>query len=414
MTVLPALLGDALRNVRAHALRFLFTSLGMVWGVAMLTYLSASMDGTEAHFAREVAKIGQRIVFLFPGTITKADVGHRGARTVEVEVDDVAHLPGLATVERAAPNLWVDSRVFRARGRTKLVFTYGVTAGTAAIRAFEVGAGRFVSDADVAERARVVFLGAKVARRLFGEAPAVGRTVHVDGLPFRVIGVSRPKGEQLLYMGPPDDEVAMIPVSTAQRWFVRHERINEVIFAPRTRAESWEALAAVRGLLGLRLRFRPGDETALGAFNVQEVVQIVDGLLLGLRLFVTAASLVTLFVGAVGVMNIMLVMVSERTREIGLRKALGASGRAIFVQFVAETLAVTLVAGGVGALVGWAGVRLSAAAIGAGTLMQAPPLLRPGRVAVILVTLVGVGLAAAVLPALRAARVEPAVSLREL
>jgi putative ABC transport system permease protein len=414
MTSLGAIVLDALRGVRAHATRFVFTSMGIVWGVMMLTYLSASMDGYDEHFARQVAKIGQRIVFLFPGTVTKTAVGHRNARTVEVKRKDVARLPALHAVERAAPNLWVDSRVFRARGRTKLVYTYGVTADTAAIRAFEVGAGRFISEGDVTDGASVVFLGAKTAHRLLGDAPAVGRTVHIDGLPFRVVGVSQPKGDQLLYVGPPDDEVAMIPITTAQRWFVRHERVNEVIFAPRTRESSWEALAAVRGLLGLHLHFRPDDESAMGAFNVQEVVQIIDGLLLGLRLFLSAASLVTLFVGSVGVMNIMLVMVSERTREIGLRKAIGAPGRAIFLQFLAETLAVTLAAGAVGVVLGWLAVGASAAAIGAGNMLQGPPILRARTVLFVAVTLIGTGVAAGILPAIRATRIDPAVSLRSL
>jgi putative ABC transport system permease protein len=406
------LLPEALRSIRAHALRFALTSLGMVWGVMMLTYLSASMDGYDAHFARQVDKIGQRVVFLFPGVVTKHTVGHRGARSVKVERDDIARLTTLHAVERAAPSVWVGARVFRAGRRTKLVFTYGVTEDTAAIRNYAVAAGRFVSHADVAGRASVVFLGAKAARRLFGAGPAVGRVVHVDGLPFRVVGVSDPKGDQLLYVGPPDDEVAMVPATTAERWFTRTDAINEVVFAPRTRAESWDALRLARGLLGLHLDFGAEDETAMGAFNIQEVVQVIEGLGLGLRLFLTFASLVTLVAGAIGVMNIMLVMVAERTREIGLRKAVGASNRSIFVQFLAETLVVTLLAGGLGIALGWLGVQASAAAIGAGTTMQAPPLLRPQAVVLVAGALVAVGLAAGLLPALRAARIDPAVALR--
>jgi putative ABC transport system permease protein len=134
-------------------------------------------------------------------------------------------------------------------------------------------------------------------------------------------------------------------------------------------------------------------------------------LLLALRLFLGAASLITLAVGGVGVMNIMLAMVSERTREIGLRKAVGASNRAIFAEILAETLVVTVLAGLVGVTIGWIGVEASAAAIG-DQLMRGAPLLRPQRVVVVFVTLVGVGLATAVLPALRAMRIDPAVALR--
>ena len=408
------LLRESLRSLRAHALRFALTSLGIVWGMAMLTYLVASMDGYEQHFAAQVAKIGARIVFLFPGIVTKTQVGNRGARSVKLELKDVDRLPALLEVERAAPNVWVGPRVFRAARRTKLLYTYGVTEDTAVIRGFEVGAGRMISSEDVREAASVVFLGAKAAGRLLGRAPPLGRTVHIDGTPFRVIGVSKAKGEQLLYVGPADDEIALVPVTAAERWLTRSDTVNQVVFAPRTRAESWDALRQARGLLGLHHHFAADDESAMGAFNVQDIVRIIDTLLLGLRIFLSTASLITLFVGAVGVMNIMLVMVSERTREIGLRKAVGASNREVFLQFLTETLAVTVVAGLVGTAIGWLAVRGVAAAVGAGSILQGPPVLRPGAVATIFATLVGVGIVAGLLPARRATRTDPAIALRSL
>jgi len=405
---------QTMRSVRAHALRFALTSLGMAWGIMMLTYLSASMDGYDLHFAHQVDEIGQRIVFLFPGTVTKQRLGQRGARTVELKREDVTRLAGLHQVEHAGTNTWVGARIFRAGARTKLIFTHGVTEDTATIRNFEVGQGRFITHREVETGASVVFLGAKAARRLFGAAPAVGRTVHVDGIPFRVVGVSREKGEQLLYVGPADDEVALIPVTTATQWFTHSRVVGQVVFAPRTRPESWAALDSVRGLLGLHRRFEASDKTAMGSFNVQEVVQLIEGLLLGLRVFLSTASLITLLVGAVGVMNIMLVVVSERTKEIGLRKAVGASNREIFVQFLLETLAVTLIAGLVGATLGVLFVHVSAAAIGRDSMMQAVPVLRPVVVVYVLATLVGTGLGAGTLPALRAMRIDPAESLRAI
>jgi putative ABC transport system permease protein len=411
--MLADLFVETLRSLRAHRLRFGLTSMGIVWGVAMLTYLAAFTDGYELHFDRELAKVGQKIVFLFPGVVTKKQVGHRGTRPVELELEDIERIASIDVVSQAAPNLWLGPRVMRAGRRTKLIWAYGASEETGRIRNFEVAAGRGLSRGDVADHATVVFLGDKVARRLFGSSPAVGRTVRIDGVPFRVVGVSKPKGQQLIYVGPADDEIALIPVTTAQRRFTRSTSLGqEVIFAPRTRAEGWSALRAARAVLGLHHDFVPRDETAMGSFNIQEVVQIIDTLLLGLRLFLNTASLITLLVGAAGVMNIMFVVVTERTKEIGLRKAIGASNRAVFAQFLSETLVITVGAGLIGALLGWLAVRASGAAIPEGSTMVSTPVLLPESVVLIALTLMGVGIASGILPALRASRTDPAISLR--
>lgn len=406
------LLAETWRSIRAHAFRFGLTSLGIVWGAAMLTYLSAQADGYDEHFERQLDKLGQRIVFLFPGVVTKQHIGQRGARPVELEREDVDRIADLHVVERAAPNLWLGPRVIRAAGRTKLVFTFGASEDTAIIRSFEAKSGRLLTRRDVDLGLNSIVLGARTASRLFGHAPAVGKTVHVEGIPFEVVGVARPKGDQLIYMGPGDDEIALIPFTTARAWFTRSDIIDQVIFAPLTREGSWDAVRLVRATLGRHHGFGQDDDAAMGYFNIQEAIDIVRGLLLAIRVFLSAASLITLAVGGVGVMNIMLAMVSERTREIGLRKAVGASNRAIFAEILAETLAVTVLAGLVGVTIGWILVELSANAIGSGQTMQASPVLYPERVAVVFLTLVAVGIATAMLPALRAMRIDPAIALR--
>jgi putative ABC transport system permease protein len=300
----------------------------------------------------------------------------------------------------------------RAAGRTKLVFAYGASEHTAPVRSFEIEHGRPLSRRDVDLGRNVIVLGARAASHLFRGAPAVGRTVHVEGIPFEVVGVARAKGDQIIYMGPGDDEIALLPFTTARHWLTQRKVIDQMIFAPRTRAESWDAVRLVRALLGRHHGFGQHDDAAMGYFNIQEAVDLVRGILLALRVFLSAASLITLAVGGVGVMNIMLVMVSERTREIGLRKAVGASNRAIFAEILTETLAITLLAGGVGVAVGWLAVAASASAVGSGQVMQAAPVLHPERIAVVLATLAAVGLASALLPALRAMRIDPAVALR--
>jgi putative ABC transport system permease protein len=275
-----------------------------------------------------------------------------------------------------------------------------------------VGAGRLISRRDVEGAGKVVFLGAKVADRLFGAAPAVGRAVQIEAIPFDVIGVAARKGDQMVNLGAADDDLALIPITTAQRWFTRGNEVTQVVYAPRTREESYESVPSVRGLTGLHHRFGEEDRNALGIFNFQEGVEMLHTMLFGQRLFLRVTSLITLLVGAMGVMNIMLVVVTERTKEIGLRKAVGASHRAIFGQFLAESVAVTILAGAVGAALALGGVAAVAHGMEVSGAEGPIPLIVPSSVLAIFATLVGTGVGAGMLPALRASRVEPAISLR--
>jgi putative ABC transport system permease protein len=402
---------STLRSLRAHALRFTLTSLGIAWGTFMLTFLSASMAGLDRHYQRQMLNTGPRLVWIFPGTVLKEHVGARGARKVQLENDDIGHVGGLEIVERAAPNLWLGARVMRTERHTKLLWSFGVSAETMKVRNFHAETGRLITHTDIRTRARVVFLGHRAKQRLFGGAPAVGRTVHVDSIPFRVVGVAREKGPQLMNTSFLDDDHVLLPYTSAQRWFTHTERHNVLLFDPRTPQETWTAMDRVRALLSLHHDFEPDDDAAIGFASVQEALQLLETVMLGLRIFLVGAGLVTLLVGAIGVMNIMLVVVGERTQEVGVRKALGASRAAILTQFLAEAGTVTTAAGSLGALLGWlatVGVR----ALGTADGTRALPVFDLGTVGAIVASLVVVGIVAAVLPALRASRIEPAEALR--
>ncbi len=403
-----------LQSLRAHALRFSLTASGVVWGTAMLAIMAAYTDGFDRHFQHEIGKVGARIVYTFPGVEMKERIGERGARPIELENEDAERIAALDGVEAAAPNLWAGLRVHRFERTSKLLWVQGVTEQSEVIRSFEPAAGRFVSARDVAEAARVVYLGAAAAERVFGSRDALGRTVHIDGIPFTVIGVGRRKGDQIVNMGPKDDELSLIPVTTAQRRFTGTDDPGVIVFAPVTREGSGAAIAGVREVLGLEHAFRPGDDRAVSFFDIQEVAGLIAALGAGVSLFTTTAGLITLLVGAVGVMNVMLVVVGERTREVGLRKALGASDRAIFLQFLAESAAVTAVAGALGGLLGGAVVAFLASAIPPDNPMSPRPYLEPQTVVVMGALLVAVGVVSGVVPARRAARIDPAISLRAI
>jgi len=400
------------QSLRAHALRFTLTSLGITWGAFVLTYLTASMQGFDAHFTQELEEVGPKVVIVWPGAVLKNRVGERGARTVELENQDVGALSALSSIGNAAPDFSLWSQIVRAEGRTKLFKVDGVSEVSASIRNLAPREGRFLSATDVEQRARVAYLGAVAAERLFGAAPAVGRTLQIESTRFRVIGVNLAKGDQMVGVNGWDDWAIFVPYTTAQRWLVRSETLGQIAFEPTTREGSWDAVRNTRELLGLRHDFPPDLDTALSFFNIQEILQVVHRLFLGFRIFLVTAGGVTLLVGAIGVMNVMLVVVGERTNEIGLRKAVGATDRAIFLQFLAEAAAVCGVSGLVGALLGVGFTRLVAALVPEEGPLTKVTVLDPFIISVMVVALVGVGVVAGVVPALRAARIPPAEALR--
>lgn len=403
---------DTIRNLRAHKLRFSLTASGIVWGIMMLTYLSAWMHGYESHLSNQMLKIGRNVVYLFPGVTPKSGIGERSSKLVELEFEDVARIEALDVVAHAGTNQFLGSLMIRAGSRTKLVWSYGVTEKTGRIRNFEIAEGRFISRADVESGARVVFLGWKTGERLFGGRSPVGQRVSIESMPFRVVGVAAEKGEQIVSNGPPDDNVLLIPSTTARRWFAKDDPVGQIIFEPATRELGSEAMTAVRGLLGVHHGFNEDDSSAMANFHVVEALQIIEVLLLGFQIFLYFAIAITLLVGAAGVMNVMFVIVTERTREIGLRKAIGGSNASIFAQFLMESVFMTILAGTAGAILGVVFVKLAQVAIGEGTVFMSAPRLAWESFFPIVIVMVLTGIAAGVLPAIRASRIEPAVSLR--
>ena len=407
------LLESTLRSLRAHALRFGLTSLGIVWGAFMLTLLSATSAGLVRHFETELQEVGPKLIMVWPGYVIKNRVGERGARRVELDNEDVARLRQLHSVEDMAPNIVLWSQIVRAGRRTKLLTVNGGDEETLRIRNFKVAEGRFLTKTDVERAARVAFIGPQAAERLFGAAPALGRTIQIESQRFRVIGISVPKGEQLIYVfNNRDDLAVIIPYTTAQRWFTHTDHLEQVILAAVTPEGGLDAITHTRQLLGLHHDFDPDLDTAVSYINVYEALVDIYAGLGALRLFLVFAGIVTLMVGAVGVMNIMLVVVGERVNEIGLRKAVGGTSRAVFVQFLAEAMAVCGLSGVLGAALGVGGAQLLGAVFPLGTAMSSPPLLDPVTVVAIVGSLVAVGIVAGVVPAVRAARVDPAQALR--
>lgn len=400
------------RSIVAHRVRFGLTALGIAWGAFMLTFLSSNMLGFEQHFVSEFEEIGPRVVIMGPGTILKSRVGERGARQVEIEPKDVAGVQRLRNVEFASPEVSIWSMPIRVGRRSKLLRLTGLDSDGDKIRGIQIEHGRFLSPSDVERAARVAVIGPEAGRRLFGRTDPIGRTMLVDGLRFRVIGITTEKGDQLMNSGDPDDLKVLVPYSTAQRWFSQTEKLEEFSFAPTTKQASWDAIRQVRELTALREGYSPTIESAMWAFNIQEPLNMLRVIFGGIRIFMISAGLVTLFVGAVGVMNIMLVVVGERTQEIGVRKAIGARSRDIFVQFLTEATLVATASGVLGAGCGTALVQLIVVFLPEGTAYSSPPVVDPLTAIVLTCALAGVGIVSGLIPAIRAAGIPPAEALR--
>lgn len=403
---------NTVRSLGAHKLRYGLTSLGILWGALMLTLLSSNMAGVNAHMKRELEEVGPKIVKIWPGNVTKARTGDRGTRRVQLEAEDIARIGSLRSVERIAPDFVMWSQIVRAGPRTKLLPINGVSEQTREIRAFGVGSGRFITPTDVARSAKVAFLGADAAVRLFGHRDVVGRTIQVESVAFRVIGVSEPKGDQLVHISGRDDEVVMIPYTTMQRIYLKSDKVNEFVIAPTTREGSYAAVRQIREIVGLHHDFGPDAPTAINDMNLYDALKSAYGLMDALQIFQLFAGIITLIVGAVGVMNIMLVVVGERRNEIGLRKAVGGTTRAIFAQFLAEAVAVSVLAGVIGAALGIALSQALATVQPPGSPASSPPVFDPLTLSAVVISLTLVAIVSGVAPAVRAARIPPAEALR--
>jgi putative ABC transport system permease protein len=272
--------------------------------------------------------------------------------------------------------------------------------------------GRFLNERDMAEKRRVVFLGDELARDLFGREDVVGRTMQINQSAFTVVGVMEAKIMMGMYSGP-DKKQATIPASTMKAMFT-DAKMNNLIYKPVSLELGDQAKAEIYRVLGRKYRFDPEDTRALGVWDTRENQRITDNIALGIQMFLGIIGALTLFVGGMGVANIMYAVVKERTREIGVKMALGAKARQVMAPFVLEALLMT-VAGGVfgtavslGLMAGIAALPLENEAFD----FLGRPTFSPAIAAATSFVLGTIGMLAGYFPARRAASVNPAVSLR--
>jgi putative ABC transport system permease protein len=415
--LLKEIVTQAWQSLVAHRFRAGLTMLGIAWGIVTVTSMMAYGNGFHNALIFGFSNaFSNGTAVIYGGQTSMQAGGERAGRRVFLKLDDIEPLRELGYVKNVSPEIF-----------ETLPLTYGNRATSAGVRGVapeygimrtEIPAeGRFLNAEDIERRRRVAFLGVEVARKLFGNSPATGQLVRIKGLTFEVIGVLADKAQISSYFWP-DRLSVFIPYTVTEQLF--HQDFLDTIVVQSLRTEFHEkAMAQVRATLAERHRFDARDERALAINDSAEIRDAVGGMATGLKIVLVFIGTLTLMIGGVGVMNIMLVSVTERTREIGVRKALGARRRHILVQFLAEALVITGIGGLAGVVLTLVVVSLAGERPFLADLLGDPSrgtdihlILTPDVLLVATSVLAVTGILSGLWPAWRASRLDPIESLR--
>jgi putative ABC transport system permease protein len=409
------LLADTLRTLWTNKLRTFLTMFGIAWGIISITLMVAAGEGFNVGWKKQQETFAKDLMIVFSGRTSMQAGGLRAGRDLRWDDTDHLHVQEEAPACRyVLPELgkW-DMKVHSLYNNASPPVV-GSLPPFAEVRSVKVAEGRFYNWDDQNQGRRVAFLGSNIKKQLFATRAALGETIFINGLPYMVIGVMESKDQNSCYDGWDVDKV-FIPFSAIMRDFPEKppatpRNVDRLLVTPKSYEHHEDCKWQVRRALGRLHNFDPRDKEAAPIWDTVENVKSFRIMIDGLKYFLGAVGLTTLLLGGIGVMNVMLVAVRERTREIGVRKAVGASSRAILTQFFAESLIVVFLSGGAGLGI----------AYGLCALVNLAPmpaffagLLPTWKVALFSFVLLGtVAMLSALYPARRAASVDPIEALR--
>jgi putative ABC transport system permease protein len=408
------LLQDTLATLWAHKRRTLLTMFGIAWGIISITVMVAAGEGLGVGIQRNQETFGKDVMIVFSGRTSMQAGGSRAGRVVHWMEDDYLQMAKESPAcKYIMPELGNEVRVHSAFN-SGTISTVGSLPPFSEIRSVDVAEGRFYNDEDNAEARNVAFLGTETKKQLFAEREAIGAMVSLNGIPYRVIGVMKSKEQNSSYDGF-DTRKIFVPFNAMRRDFPNkppalEHTVDRILVAPRSLATHPDCVRQVRRTLARLHGFDPRDKEAASIWDTVKDAEANRMIIVGMEIFMGAVGIATLFLGGLGVMNVMLVSVRERTREIGVRMALGATRGSILRQFFMETIFVVLLSGGTGLLLayGFCGVV---------NLLPMPPFFagllanwKLGALSVGALSLIAV--LSALYPANRAASVDPIEALR--
>ncbi len=416
MTSFADTLGQVFRAIMANKLRSFLTMFGIAWGVGSLLVLVGLGEGFRSGQHRQLAQFGDDVVMVFNGTIPALANQHTGMRPYELTLGDEAAIRQLPQVRAVTDELTRSDLYEVSQWNNTSGHVTGTEPNYAVVRYIPMAAGRFLDDEDLRENRRVAILGWKTAMLLFRGRPLLGETISINGTDFTVIGqVARIGRGNNTY----DDEKMYVPVTTMLELFplkgdnIPDDALSSIQYRPTIKGDNTAAAIAVHQVVAERHGF---DPSLLDAFNEWDTIQeanTIGIIFTAMDIFLGSVGIVTLGLGAVGIINIMLVSVTERTHEIGVLKAIGATQRSILSQFFWEGLLLTGISGLIGVLGSAAIMGVLQAALTDKIPGFDPPRIVPWSAALALGSLVVCGVVAGLYPASKAAALDPVEALRK-
>ena len=394
----------AFRALRRNKMRTALTMLGIIIGVGAVIAMVGIGNGAKAQVEARIAALGQNVIMVFSGSITRGGVhtGFGGAGTLTVEdANAIARdVPGVAGV---SPEVRSGAQVM-AGANNWSTSIMGESPDYLNIRQWDLADGTMFTDLDVRSAAKVCVLGKTTADKLFPEDNPVGKIIRIKNVPMKVLGVLRSKGVSMF--GSDQDDTVLIPYTTAMKRFAGVTTLRSINVQSQTAAQMTEVQNAITELLRQRHRIQPGADDDFMLRNQQELSEAMTATTEVMTALLAAIASVSLLVGGIGIMNIMLVSVTERTREIGIRMAVGARGRDILLQFLIEAVVLSSTGGILGILCGVGGAKLIT------MIKEWPTLVSPQSIIIAFAFSAAVGVFFGFYPARKASHLDPIDALR--
>ncbi len=338
----------SVRALRRNKLRSILTALGIIIGVGAVIATVSIGNGAKAQVEAQVASLGQNIISVFPGTTTSGGMrggwGSASTLTVEDALAIATEVPGIVA---SSPEVR-DRQQVLANGLNWNTTINGASPEILSVRSWPLAEGTMFTDQDVRSANKVCVIGKTIADQVFPGMDPIGQTIRIRNLPFTILGILSPKGFN--YFGSDQDDVIIVPYTSAMKRVTRRDRLNSIAI----QASSPDMLERIQvDATDLLMQRRPGRDQDFTVRNQMELAEAATAQSRTMTLLLGAIAGVSLMVGGIGIMNIMLVSVTERTREIGIRMAVGAHGRDILLQFLIESIILSLMGGTLGILAGW-------------------------------------------------------------